>query len=897
LPELAATPASPPPAYSQPGGPLRPPTYWQPKGGSSAYGYAPQPTFASGATPAWAPKPSKITKPRATGIDWLLALLMLLGLLGLLITQVLVWICSSDPTVSLGAFDGVIKAWPAALSDPTTTPLMMAAILGLEICAVLIPLRVIDWFWQHKGGRGAWVAWLAAAFGLSLGAFWAWGLTSAALTVWLWFIIGGLFAAVVWGNPRSAGAAITRFWSAHRLPGVRSGASGFRPAVLLAFYLAIVPAGMGLLGATTADLAANLPSEVTISGYASLAMPLTGATIDISALGSDGQSGASLASAVTDKNGYYSLSVWRSPGTALRLRSSGGSYVDEISGQSISAGPNDSLSAILSAAIPATDAASAPAGEEPTSLEPLTSLTPLSTFATQRAQVLIGAGDPVDDSILVSYGAVARQYDVASLTDVYPDIANLALDAQPEAPLYASRQLGLILAGLDQEANTLGVSEFALTEAIAQDISDGDLDGQIGSSPIMVNGTVQLPADATSAKLQAGINIVGASVSNLTYLPTPELSPWVSSPIVLLRGLGDIGVYVWNPSLPAFVDGHAGASAIQTGGGSGQVTCVLADGELPAHFWLSDCQIHYEGVPVLMSGHMWTSSPFSVKVSDTSMPSQSTTVIFQISVIVGPPEIETEDHECPPAGQPCSVRVATARGGVSPYVFFASSYFGGRYPLGMFMKTINSGGTMKTPALGDLGGDEGWMYDLSVAPSISATRAGSYSFQVCAVDYDGFAACDKAAIIVPPAPTPSPGPALAPTPVLAANWDGTYTFPMIAGESFADPKLSGGCSGQVYAPQVEGAISMLLTYKERLNSWKMPPFVVRNDIIVGGSLDSDEDLAIDSANQAHYSYQDAIFVWTFSYNGAGGAQVSMVATASGSNPSYTCTFTWIGTRN
>jgi hypothetical protein len=813
--------------------------------------------------------------------------------MGLLITQVLAWICAFDPTISLGAFDRVIEAWPAALSDPTTTPLMMAAILGLELCAVIIPLRVIDWFWQHKGGRGAWAAYLAAAFGLSLGAFWAWGLKSAALTVWLWFIIGGLFAAVVWGNPRGAGAAITRFWSAHRLPGVRSGASGARAAILLAFYLAVVPAGMGFLGVTVGDGVANAPSDVTISGYASLATPLTGATIDISALGAD-QSGAPLASAVTDKNGFYGLSVWRSPGTALLLRSSGGSYVDEISGQSISAGPNDSLSAILSAAIPATDAASAPAGEEPTSLEPLTSLTPLSTFATQRAQVLIGAGDPIDDSILVSYGAVARQYDLASLTDVYPDIANLALDAQPEGPLYASRQLGLILAGLDQEANTLGVSEFALTGAIAQDISDGDLDGQIGSSPIMVNGTVQLPADATSAKLQAGINIVGASVSNLTYLPTPELSPWVSSPIVLLRGLGDIGVYVWNPSLPAFVDGHAGVSAIQTGGGSGQVTCVLADGELPAHFWLSDCQIHYGGVPVLMSGHAWTSSPFSVKVSDTSMPSQSTTAIFQISVIVGPPEIKTENHECPPAGQPCSVRVATARGGVSPYVFFASSYVGGRYPLGMFMKTINSGGTMKTPALGDLGGDEGWMYDLSLAPSISATRAGKYSFEVCAVDYDGFAACDKAAIIVPPALTPSP--ALSTPPPASAgenpapageSWDGTYTLTPTKPGTNVDDFCAGGLGVDVAS--IEQGFSSI---------------VVSNNQVPFGS----GHLPIDSSGHAKYSQSDSTGSEnvTFSFTlDTTGAHVSVAAVLVQNN-SYNngvntiggqCTFNFTGSRN
>jgi hypothetical protein len=129
--------------------------------------------------------------------------------MGLLITQVLVWICASDPTTSLGAFDGVIEAWPTALSDPTTTPLMMAVIVCLEMCAVIIPLQITDWFWQHKGGRGGWIAWLVAAFGLSFSAFWAWGLTRSVQLAELWFLAGALLAVIVWGNPRGAGAAIT----------------------------------------------------------------------------------------------------------------------------------------------------------------------------------------------------------------------------------------------------------------------------------------------------------------------------------------------------------------------------------------------------------------------------------------------------------------------------------------------------------------------------------------------------------------------------------------------------------------------------------------------------------------------------------------------------------------
>ena len=136
--------------------------------------------------------------------------------------------------------------------------------------------------------------------------------------------------------------------------------------------------------------------------------------------------------------------------------------------------------------------------------------------------------------------------------------------------------------------------------------------------------------------------------------------------------------------------------------------------------------------------------------------------------------------------------VATASGGVPPYTFFAAPLFGGHYPLGMFMKTIDSQSTMTAPALGDLSGEQGWMYDLSVAPDISATRADRYSFQVCAVDSDGFAACDSATVIVPPAPTPTPAPTLAPVPTYnppQPNPPGRQHCIIVLGETICGPVL------------------------------------------------------------------------------------------------------------
>jgi len=96
-------------------------------------------------------------------------------------------------------------------------------------------------------------------------------------------------------------------------------------------------------------------------------------------------------------------------------------------------------------------------------------------------------------------------------------------------PSVESRQLGLILAGLDQEANTLGASDFALTDALATDLSDGNLDGQDGGTPILINQSTPLPPDATTTNLQNAMNTFAGSTNNQTNAPPPQVSPTPTS--------------------------------------------------------------------------------------------------------------------------------------------------------------------------------------------------------------------------------------------------------------------------------------------------------------------------------------------------------------------------------
>lgn len=462
----------------------------------------------------------------------------------------------------------------------------------------------------------------------------------------------------------------------------------------------------GFYGLFIADAAV----ELQLSGGAYLARPLTESTVKVYEMKSDGQPGALLATTVTDKDGHYAASVQRHPSSWLLVITSGGRYIDEISQDPLSAGPNNSLKTILR---PGNNYAS---------------LTPLTTFATARASSLAASGKPLRDSFEVSYAAVARQYGLEAITDIDPAIADDPQDVQLSGR--TARQYGLILAGLDEEANTLGVTDFALTDAVAQDLSDGTLDGKDGATPILIDKAVSLPADATTAKLQDAIDTFAASPGNVTHLPAPQIS--LQAPQIDLN-TGGLS-YVSPKVLPAWIDGRAATVSISGSGGTLPYTCETAGGGLPQGFSLSrDCAI--SGTGILGTSTMRITTPFTVRMSDASQPPQSVSFDLRITIIAEPPTITVLGGKCPKAGKACSIPVASAKGGTPPYYFTSGAFGSGMPPLGMIVNL--KGQLTGTPA-----------------------RDGSYRFGVCVVDLVGATDCDITTVIVgepsPPPVTPPP---------------------------------------------------------------------------------------------------------------------------------------------
>jgi zinc ribbon protein len=524
--------------------------------------------------------------------------------------------------------------------------------------------------------------------------------------------VGLVLAATAWWNPRGIGAAITKVGSKLKLPGIRSGATGRKAALLLALDLALLPVGVGAWSTWEQVFA---PVPVQLDGFAVMANPLTSATVTAYQLNSGGSAVTILGTATTDKTGHYTLPVTLPRHTHVLLATTGGTYVDQVTNKPVAAIAGDSLRSILLA----------DSGQ--------VSLTPLSTFATSRATTLAWAGGNLDTSIAASYSAVANDYGLPDVSETYPAIAVEAPETQPEILNLPSRQMGLALSGLNEEASSLGVSDFALTNALASDISDGKFDGKApgkaGLAAIGINRTpiTMLPADAPHAADKKK----NSNPNNKLNVPTPD---FFAGPVGLGLNLGGLD-FISTSSLPAWRSDTQGSATIQGSGGTKPYRCSLAGGStLPPGFTLSsDCVLTGKGVKTTNTS---ISAGFTVTMTDSSHPNILKSVGLNITTTPFPPKPKINGGECPAVNQPCKILdFATATGGTPPYSY-QKEIMAPFPPLGMVLWSDGS---------------------LRGTPHVAGS---SKSFSVCAVDIGGAIGCTSGSFTTmsPPPPGPSPSP-------------------------------------------------------------------------------------------------------------------------------------------
>ncbi len=300
------------------------------------------------------------------------------------------------------------------------------------------------------------------------------------------------------------------------------------------------------------------PAGVIVSG-AVVDGPVSGATISAFAVSSAGVVGTTpLATAITTATGSYSLTLPAGTTGAILLTSTGGSFIDDVTGKTVNA-PD------LSVLIPSVS------GTAPVTAQ----LTPLTTIAAQVALATSSATNSVSSvaaAINTAIGAaLGGQSDIVGTPLVDVSTAGCAAAASQ-----ASIDASLVLAGINQLAAMYNVSTPDLIQAIVADIqSDNTFDGTAGGVALTVplsggtvllctiegncpgapvTGLAQQLGTAVSAFASSGGNVCGAteSASLQTAFANANPSPPAISPN-----------FKYSYTLSSGLSGFAGSAAVR----------------------------------------------------------------------------------------------------------------------------------------------------------------------------------------------------------------------------------------------------------------------------------------------------------------------------------------------
>jgi len=423
--------------------------------------------------------------------------------------------------------------------------------------------------------------------------------------------------------------------------------------------------------------------------------PVSGATVTFYALNANGTKGREWGAGTTGTDGTFSIALndvlSASP---FYAESMGGSYREEASGSTVALGAADMVSAVL------------PAGTRHVVLSVLTHM------AAERAKDMAAAGIPLDQAVDSANAGVEMQYRLGGIVGTRP--ATVDDPAGVGGASLEQRNYGLVLAGLSQEAATLNVRTIDLAQALADDISDGILDGLKNGNPIPVpvisGGSIPLSAAAGIQDLQTGTSAFVGSSRNHSGIPRYDI------PLTPMEvGINTAGALYIRAVLPAWHTLQAGSAPLTAFGGTPPYHWVFKSGN-PGWLSITDAGV-LSGIAPLISGSMEITPPFTVTVSDSA--GHSRDLELNVTILQAPPSITTVGPVALMVGTPASVNlVGSVSGGVPPYYYTKGS---GSTPMGMSVDL--NGNLVGTPV-----------------------TAGVYTFEVCVVDLVGSTSCQSVTV-------------------------------------------------------------------------------------------------------------------------------------------------------
>ena len=174
---------------------------------------------------------------------------------------------------------------------------------------------------------------------------------------------------------------------------------------------------------------------------------------------------------------------------------------------------------------------------------------------------------------------------------------------------------------------------------------------------------------------------------------------------------------------PQFYEGQKASSQMLLPDGTKPVACAFVFGTIPKGFAFDNCTL--EGTaPLLASGSTESILPETFTISMNSSEGKTTTAQVQITITANPIQITfTVPGRCR-VNASCDINlIARVSGGTPPYHFQSDTFRNGAPPMGMIVDV--NGHLVGTPS-----------------------RAGEYSFGVCAVDSVSRSQCDQTLVRV-----------------------------------------------------------------------------------------------------------------------------------------------------
>lgn len=319
-------------------------------------------------------------------------------------------------------------------------------------------------------------------------------------------------------------------------------------------------------GSSSIATPAGTGANGMISG-AAVKGPISGGTVTAFAI-TNGTMGAQLASGTTDSQGHYTMSIGTYSGPIM-LQMSGGTYVDEATGATMTMAPGDVMTAVMTTLSTNTTV---------TGIQ----ITPLTSMAQAMAHNMTGG--MTDVNITAANTAIGKYFMVNDILHTQP--MNPLVSGSSGTATQEMRNYGMAIAAMTQYAQNMGMtSSSGIVTSMMNDASDGVLNGMMGSAQItmggmgggMMGGGTMMPSTAgTTGLASAMVQFMGSAMnqSGLTLSDMQTLMDHLSSSSGQLMGPGGM---VTGGTGTGVVTGGTGTSGTMM---SGSITGTVFNGSM-----------------------------------------------------------------------------------------------------------------------------------------------------------------------------------------------------------------------------------------------------------------------------------------------------------------------------